>query len=676
MKTFEIEIKNPTGLHARPAKTFVNLAKQYTSKVTVFHNDKKANGKSLISLLTLGVERGSLIRVEIEGDDEDTAKTALYEGIEAGLGEEEIIEAQTPPQAEKATKQSPPPPTPQEEDGDFRGIPASPGIAIGKAFQYKKPEFVVDDKSCGQVSEEKARLREAIKTAKTQLNNLNEQMLTSGATQEAAIFEVHIELLSDEELLESISNQIETGQSAAKSLQQVIDDRARTLSGLSDPVLAGRASDLYDVGYRVLRNMLGEEVETAVLPDTPVIIFARDLSPSDTVSLDADKVLGFCTSEGGPTSHTAIIARALGIPAIVGAGSQILKINPDTQVILDGKKGIVFSAPTQKEIEKAKKDQIQENTRQARMKEIAANPAVTVDGHRVEVVSNIGSHADSEKALQMGAEGVGLLRTEFLFLERTTPPTEEEQLNVYSQILDTMHGLPVVVRTLDVGGDKPIPYIKTPPEENPFLGVRGIRLGLANPGILREQITALLKAAKHGDLHIMFPMISDLDELHQAVKVVNQIKAELGVSQVKIGIMIEVPSAALLADMFAQEVDFFSIGTNDLTQYTLATDRMHGTLSKKLDGLHPAVLRLIAQTVAGAHQYGKWVGVCGELGSDPTAVPVLVGLGVDELSVSVPAIPEVKAIIRELNYQQAQEIAKQSLQCRTPGEVRALVNSK
>ncbi len=673
MKILDIEIKNPTGLHARPAKTFVNLAKQYDSKVAVFHNDKKANGKSLISLLTLGVESGAQIHIEVEGEDEDQALEAIKAEIEAGLGEGEHISQAEPVQVEATAPETAAPQEQATAENQFRGISASPGFAIGEIFQFKKPDLVIEEKASGRKEEEKNRLYEAIKTAKSQLKKLNQQMLDSGATQEAAIFDVHIELLSDEEILAEIEQQLDSGQSAAKSFQYVIDQKSKFLAGLSDPVLSGRAADLYDVGYRVLRIMLGEEVASIELPDHPVIISARDLSPSDTVSMDATKVLGFCTSEGGPTSHTAIIARALGIPAVVGIDDEILGVASGTQVILDGKEGFVLVDPTAAEVGQARQDQQDEITRQEQMKAIAADPAVTQDGHRVEVVANIGGAEEAEKALQMGAEGVGLLRTEFLFLERTTPPTEQEQVEVYSTILKTMGAQPVVVRTLDVGGDKPIPYIQTPQEENPFLGLRGIRLGLANLDILREQLTALLKSAQHGNLHIMFPMISDVDELCKALNVVAEVRDEQHAESVKVGIMIEVPSAALLADKFAQKVDFFSIGTNDLTQYTLATDRMHGSLSKNLDGLHPAVLRLIAQTVEGAHKHGKWVGVCGELGSDPVAVPVLLGLCVDELSVSVPAIPEVKAIIRGMDFESAQKLAAKALECSTAAQVRKLV---
>ena len=668
MKKLDIEINNPTGLHARPAKIFVNLAKQYESKVAVSHNEKTANGKSLISMLTLGVECGSHIRIDIEGEDEAQAMAAISEAIESGLGEEELIEETKAKEPASLPKSEPV----EVDEHSVQGTAASPGIVVGEVFQFRKPEFVVEEKSSLRVEEEKTRLQDAIVTAKSQLRHLHEQMLSSGATQEAAIFDVHEELLTDQEIIESVTARIDAGNSAAKSVQQVVDEKAKTLAALSDPLLSGRAADLYDIGYRLLRIMLGEEAAPQEFPDHAVIVVARDLTPSDTVSFDKDKVLGFCTSEGGPTSHTAIIARALGIPAVVGAGVRVLEIPSGAEIILDGKTGQITLEPQAADKERAQKTQDLEAARQAHMRSIAADPAVTQDGHRVEVVANIGGLADAQQAGEMGAEGVGLLRTEFLFLERATPPTVQEQQDVYAGILDAMQGLPVVVRTLDVGGDKPIPYIKTPAEENPFLGVRGIRLSLLNPALLQEQIEALLGAAAHGDLHIMFPMVSDLSELKKAIEVVNVHKKKLGVDNVKLGIMIEVPSAALLADVLAPQVDFFSIGTNDLTQYTLATDRMHGVLSKNLDGLHPAVLRLIAHTVEGAHKHGKWVGVCGELGSDPCAVPILVGLGVDELSVSVPAIPEVKAVVRSLKMEDARQLAQDALLCETALQVRNL----
>ncbi|MBT3190673.1 MAG: phosphoenolpyruvate--protein phosphotransferase [Anaerolineae bacterium] len=679
MKQLEIVIQNPTGLHARPAKIFVNLAKQYQSDIRVFHGEKKANAKSLISMLTLGVQSGSGIRIEVEGEDEDAAIVAIEEAIAGGLGEEELIE-QVATETETAQGEEKPIKGKQAQNESdaplpenmIQGIAGAPGIAIGPIYHLKRTEIKVEE-TFESESEEKNQLQEAIEKAKGQVMRLHAQMLAQNASSEAAIFDVHLELLDDVELLDAVLEKINQKQSAAFAWQTTIDARAEMVAGLDDPLLAARAADLHDVGYRVLRILVGVDGPAIRFPDHPVIVVADDLSPSDTVSLDRDKVLGFCTASGGPTAHTAIIARALSLPAIVSAGERILTLGDGPTVILNGDTGLLTLDPTEDEIAQAKSLQQAGQKLRHEAQQKATDPAVTVDGHRVEIVANIGGVAGAQDAMKSGAEGVGLLRTEFLFLERISPPTEEEQFAVYRDIAKTMQGLPIIVRTLDVGGDKPLPYIKMPEEANPFLGVRGIRLCMARPEILREQIRAVLRATKYGKLRIMFPMVSDLSEWHEARALVEEVRAELGTDPVEMGIMIEVPSAAVMADVFAEHVDFFSVGTNDLTQYTLAMDRMHPQLAGKSDGLHPAVLRLINTTVQAAHKAGKWVGVCGELGADPEAVPILVGLGVDELSVTVPAIPTVKAQVRVLKYEEAQILAKKALSCGTASEVRELV---
>ena len=679
MKQLEIVIQNPTGLHARPAKIFVNLAKQYQSDIRVFHGEKKANAKSLISMLTLGVQSGSGIRIEVEGEDEDAAIVAIEEAIAGGLGEEELIE-QVATETETAQGEEKPIKGKQAQNESdaplpenmIQGIAGAPGIAIGPIYHLKRTEIKVEE-TFESESEEKNQLQEAIEKAKGQVMRLHAQMLAQNASSEAAIFDVHLELLDDVELLDAVLEKINQQQSAAFAWQTTIDARAEMVAGLDDPLLAARSADLHDVGYRVLRILVGVDGPAIRFPDHPVIVVADDLSPSDTVSLDRDKVLGFCTASGGPTAHTAIIARALSLPAIVSAGERILTLGDGPTVILNGDTGLLTLDPTEDEIAQAKSLQQAGQKLRHEAQQKATDPAVTVDGHRVEIVANIGGVAGAQDAMKSGAEGVGLLRTEFLFLERISPPTEEEQFAVYRDIAKTMQGLPIIVRTLDVGGDKPLPYIKMPEEANPFLGVRGIRLCMARPEILREQIRAVLRATKYGKLRIMFPMVSDLSEWHEARALVEEVRAELGTDPVEMGIMIEVPSAAVMADVFAEHVDFFSVGTNDLTQYTLAMDRMHPQLAGKSDGLHPAVLRLINTTVQAAHKAGKWVGVCGELGADPEAVPILVGLGVDELSVTVPAIPTVKAQVRVLKYEEAQILAKKALSCGTASEVRELV---
>lgn len=677
MQELELLINNPTGLHARPAKVFVNTAKQFKADIRVFHGEKKANAKSLISMLTLGVESGGQIRIVVDGEDEHNALQSLQEIIAAGLGEEALLEkTSAEPALAQKTKLDSRDGIPAPSSGQqLRGIAAAPGIAIGPVFQYKKTSLKIEETFSGS-SEEQNRLQQAIETARGQLASLRERMLAEAAASEAAIFEVHLELLDDPDLLDAVLVKIERRQSAAQAWQSTIDSRAKILSGLDDPLLAARAADLHDVGYRVLRVLVHAEDGDVRLPDHPVVLLAEDLSPSDTASLDKAKVLGFCTALGGPTSHSAIIARALALPAVVSAGEGLLSLANKSTVILDGDTGIVTIDPDADAVAKAQADQRTKQSHRAEAEKSAFEPATTRDGHRLEVVANIGGLSDARQAYESGAEGVGLLRTEFLFLDRAEAPTEQEQFEVYRDIARAMQSQPVIVRSLDIGGDKPLPYVKVPPEQNPFLGERGIRLCLARPELFREQLRAILRAAAYGQLRIMFPMVADLSEWRAARDLVEELRAESNAPRVGLGIMIEVPSAALMADVFAPEVDFFSIGTNDLTQYTLAMDRMHPGLSGKSDGLHPAVLRLIAATVEAAHKAGKWVGVCGELGADPHAVPILVGLGVDEFSVSVPAIPILKAQIRSLNLSQAQALAQKALHCATAQEVRALSTSE
>jgi phosphocarrier protein FPr len=671
MKQLDIVIKNPTGLHARPAKEFVNHAKKFKSDIRVHHGAKKANAKSLISMLTLGVEPGSEIRIIVDGVDEVEAMAALETAVVSGLGEGDHIAANNKAKAVEPEKPKAAPPAPPTAENEIRGIAAAPGIAIGPVFQFKKKELEVEETFAGS-SEEKNRLQEAIEHARGQLGALRKEMLVREATAEAAIFDVHLEILDDPDLLDNVLLMIDEEQGAAQAWQATIESRAKLVAGLNDPLLAARSADLHDVGYRVLRLLVGADGQGHKLPDHPVVIMAEDLAPSDTAALDKEKVLGFGTAVGGPTAHSAIIARALSLPAVVSAGEAVLDIPEGTMVILNGDTGILTLNPDEAALAKAKAAQEKWLAQRAAAQKMAADPAITQDGHRVEIAANIGGVADAEKAMASGAEGVGLLRTEFLFLERTEPPTEDEQFDVYRGIAEAMQGLPVIIRTLDIGGDKPLPYIDVPPEANPFLGERGIRLCLNRPELLRQQLRAILRAAEYGQIRIMFPMVSDISEWRAARAMVEEVRAELNAPAVELGIMIEVPSAALMADAFAPEIDFFSVGTNDLTQYTLAMDRMHPSLAGKSDGLHPAVLRLISMTVKAAHECGKWVGVCGELGADLQAGPILVGLGVDELSVTVPSIATVKANVRSMTLEEAKRLAERALKCSTAAEVRAI----
>lgn len=675
----ELVIRNRTGLHARPAKEFVNLAKRFAADIRVHHGGRKANGKSLVSLLTLGVKRGSAIRIEAEGADREAALAALAEAVHAGLGEgveQEGSEAAAPA-LPSAPDTAPAPHAAVEADAPrdprlCRGIAAAPGLALGPIHHLRPAPAAPAAVPRGAPAEERARLGTALATARLELVGVRDRLqrvLADRGAAELGVFEAHAELLEDPELVAAAEGRIAGGEDAAAAWTGAVELRAAAVAELGDALLAARAADLRDVGQRVARILAGD-AEDARLPSHPVVIVAPELSPSQTTSFVAGNVLGLCTAGGGPTSHAAILARALGLPSVVSAGADVLSWPEGTPVILDGDAGTVLRDPDPGERAGAGRQQTARAERRRAELRDAARPAVTLDGRRVEVAANVGSAAEARRAAEAGAEGVGLLRTEFLFLDRIAPPDEDEQRAVYAEVAAAMRGLPVIVRTLDVGGDKPLAYLPMPVEANPFLGVRGLRLCLARPELLRGQLRAIVRAAGAGRLRIMFPMVADVGELRAARAVLAEVAAAEGGPALEVGVMIEIPAAALLADVLAAEVDFFSIGSNDLSQYTLAMDRGHPSLAAQADGLHPAVLRLVARTVEEAHAAGKWVGLCGELGADPAAVPILVGLGVDELSVNVPALAAVKARIRSLSYEEARAVAARAVRCSTAAEVR------
>jgi multiphosphoryl transfer protein len=660
----DVAVGNPTGLHARPATVFVTLAKEFESQVRVRYGDKVANGKSMASLLKLGVECGGVLRVMVQGPDEAQALQSLREIVESGLGEAEEegpLEAIRPAYEWEA-----------EPGGTvIPGVPASPGLAIGPLRYLKRSKFVVE-RLAKDPEVEEGRLKQAIEAARVELNNLYQEVRVKSGQDKATIFLAHAEFLDDPEMIADVQAEIQSGSSAGWAWQQAIEKRVEELSDLKDPLIAGRAVDLGDVGTRVLRLLAHSLEEEPDLPGEPVILAAEDLTPSDTAGLDPAYILGFCTAGGGPTSHSAIIARSLGIPAIVGMGPAALHMPEDAQVILDGDRGNLYIDPSPATLETARQAQQHlEELRQAE-KLRCYEPALMVDGYRVEVVANIGLVPEAAQAVNAGGEGIGLLRTEFLFLERESPPSEQEQFEAYREMVQALNGLPIIIRTLDIGGDKQIPYLNLPAEDNPFLGIRGIRLCLARPDLFRPQLRAIYRAAEYGPVKIMFPMISTLEDLQAAKTFAAEVRWELEAPSVDIGIMVEVPSAVLMAEEFAQEVDFFSVGTNDLTQYTLAMDRVHPMLAKQADGLHPAVLRMIDRTVQAAKSAGKWVGVCGGIAGDPRGAVILAGLGVTELSVAIPSIAAIKAQIRRLSFEKAQALARQALACRTAAEVREL----
>ena len=660
----DAKIVGSAGMHARPATMFVEVASQFQSDVRVQYGTKIANGKSMAALLKLGTPGGETIRIIASGADAEAALKALKEAVDSGLGDVEEVR-ETISEEDKWV--------PESAGHALAGVSASPGIAIGPLYQFQTTHIVVEDNPKDVASEELA-LKRAIATANEQISEIYEQVKSQSGKGEAAIFRAHLALLNDAEIFLEVCTQIENGHSAAWSWQQAIERRSVELKQIENERLAERAADLHDIGQRVLRLLAGAEHGAPRLPDEPVILSADDLTPSDTAQLDPKRILGLCTASGGPSAHTAIIARWLDIPCVVGAGAAALEVKTGTLCILDGSAGKLYIEPSAEDIESAKRFQVDMANRRDQEYATRYEPAVLSDGHRVEVVANIGKAAEAAAAVEAGAEGIGLMRTEFLFLDRDTPPSEDEQFEAYSEMTRALNGLPLILRTLDIGGDKIASYISLPEEENPFLGVRGIRLCLRQPGIFLPQLRAIYRASKTGPIKIMFPMISTLEDLIAAKDVAEQVRKELDVPPVEIGIMVEVPSTVLMAPEFAKQVDFFSIGTNDLTQYTLAMDRMHAALAKNVDGLHPAVLRMIDMTVRAAKGAGKWVGVCGGVAGDPIGAAILTGLGVAELSMSLPSIAAVKASLRKIKLADAQNLARKALACSTAPEVRQLTH--
>jgi multiphosphoryl transfer protein len=673
----DVEVTGGTGLHARPAAVFVALAKQFRCDIRVYHDGKSANGKSMVSMLRLGVERGGIITITADGPDAAKAIQMLQDAVADGLGEE--VETPRPEPASDQeipdgdTPVMPAAPETMDEPGLIQGIAAAPGIAVAPIHQFRKGPQAVIERHAVDAGAERADLDHAIDRAGAELEELHRTINQRAGEAEARIFLAHREFLEDPDLVEAARFRIDqSGESAAFAWREAVEERANELAALPDPLLAARASDLRDVGARVLRLLVRSNEEKAPLPDHEIILVAEDLAPSDTAALDPDLVKGICTALGGPNSHTAILARSLDIPAVVGCGREVLELADGVTAVLDGGRGTVFPDPDAARLDLARQAQGAAGTRLAEVREEAYRPAITVDGHRVEVAANIGAVPEASRTVEAGGEAVGLLRTEFLFQDRADPPGEDEQFEAYRAMAEALGGLPLIIRTLDAGGDKPLPYIAMAHEDNPFLGQRGIRLSFAMPNLFRSQIRAILRAASYGEIKIMFPMITSVHEFRRARGMVEEIRRELDAPQVDVGIMVEVPSSAVMADQLAREVDFFSIGANDLTQYTLAMDRGHPALAKQADGLHPAVLRMVDQTVRAAHGEGKWVGVCGNLAADPAAAPILIGLDVDELSVGIPNIPALKAQIRDMAYEDAKELARRALACSAAAEVRAL----
>jgi phosphoenolpyruvate-protein phosphotransferase len=648
------------GLHARPATAFVEAAKGFDAEVIVRHGTKRANGKSLAALLRLGVKAGGAVRISARGPQAEAALAALKRLIEEREDEEIVPGAPThgwSPRAAGAT---------------VRGLAASPGLAIGPLRLLRQRRIVVE--RCAKDPErERGRLEEAISTARAELQELYLEVRQKSGAAGAAIFLAHAEFLADPDLLARAERRIAQGESAGWAWRETIEAEADSLAKLDDPLLAARATDLRDVGTRVLRRLAGVIEEEPELPGEPVILLAEDLTPSDAAALDPARVLGFCTARGGPTSHAAIIARSLGIPAVVGAGPAAMNQPDGARAVLDGDNGVLYVDPSEDDLREARAAQSSLADLRGAEHRTRYEPAITTDGVRIEVVANTGLAKEAAQAVEAGGEGIGLMRSEFLFLERDTPPSEDEQYAAYREAVEALAGLPMILRTLDIGGDKVVPYLDLAAEDNPFLGIRGIRLCLAYPELFKTQLRAIFRAAAHGPIKIMYPMIAGLSDLREARAITEQVRRDLGAERLEVGIMIEVPSAVMMAPELAAEVDFFSIGTNDLTQYVLAMDRGHPLLARQADGLHPAVLRMIDQTVRATAGKDTWVGVCGGVAGEPLGAVILIGLGVVELSVSIPSIAAIKARVRNVSMADARNLARRALACDTAEAVRALV---
>jgi phosphoenolpyruvate-protein phosphotransferase (PTS system enzyme I) len=566
--------------------------------------------------------------------------------------------------------------------GFLQGIAASNGIAIAKAYKLVEPDFSFEKKTIEAPAEEIARFQSALQTAKAELTKIRDHAGTELGADKAAIFDAHLLVLSDPELISPIEDKIKTENvNAEHALKETADMFISMFESMENEYMKERAADIRDVTKRVMAHLLGVQIPNPSTVAEEVVIVAEDLTPSDTAQLNRQFVKGFTTNIGGRTSHSAIMARSMEIPAVVGTKAATEEINNGDIVVVDGLKGEVHYNPTPEVLEAYQKIQEDYEKQKAEWAKLVNEKTVTADGHHVELAANIGTPKDLKGVIENGGEGVGLYRTEFLYMDRDQLPTEEEQFTAYKAVLEGMEGKPVVVRTLDIGGDKELPYLNLPKEMNPFLGFRAIRLCLEEQDIFRTQLRALLRASIYGNLKIMFPMIATLVEFREAKAMLEEEKTKLvneGIQvaeHIELGIMVEIPSTAVLADQFAKEVDFFSIGTNDLIQYTMAADRMNQQVSYLYQPYNPSILRLVKMVIDAAHKEGKWAGMCGEMAGDETAIPLLLGLGLDEFSMSASSILKARSLMRQLNRVDMEKLALSVLDMSTTEEVVDAVNN-
>ncbi|MEE3625792.1 phosphoenolpyruvate--protein phosphotransferase [Nitrospirillum sp. BR 11752] len=670
------------GLHARPAAVLAAAAKPFAAAVHLVAQGRRANAKSAVAAMSLGLRHGDALTVVGEGADATAAVAAVADAIAAGLGETPVpppaaLPVPSLPSAAVPPPDEPPalevqPPFAPGETAVIRAVTAAPGLALGRAFRLEDEEVEVPASGRGAEAE-RTLLAAALKRVRARLGAAVAQSEAAGQAQRRDIFRAHLAILDDPELLDEALAAISGGEAAGVAWRAATDRRATALRALGNPRMAERAADLIDLRRQVMLALAGREPQPVILPQGAILV-AEELMPSQLSNLDAGRLAGFCTARGGPTSHVAILAASMGVPALVAGGAAVLRIPDDAPLILDADRGLLHVQPPAEDLARLERETGQRQARTEANLRAAAADCVMADGTRIEVYTNVGKVADAVKGVAKGAEGCGLLRTEFLFLDRQTAPDEDEQAAQYQAVATALAGRPLIIRTLDVGGDKPLPYLPLPREENPILGLRGVRIGLRRPEILRTQLRAILRVRPVGQCRIMVPMVATLDEVRAVRDMLDQEREALGhAPPVQLGVMVETPAAAVTADQLATEADFLSIGTNDLTQYVLAMDRGNPDLAARLDALHPAVLRLIRQTAEGAARHGRWVGVCGALASDPAAAPLLVGLGVTELSATPPAIPDIKAALRPLDKAACAALAREALAQESAAAVRSLL---
>ena len=668
----------PDGIHARPAGLIAETVRNYRAEVRLQARGRTVSARGAVGVMGLGVRGGDTVTILGAGEDAEAAVEAVAALLQGETPSTSDAEGRPVSQAEAPAAQAQAA-APKEALADFRpgaevvlrGVAAAPGAAVGTAARMQQAAFDLSETGAGSAAESE-RLTQALSKAEAGLRAaLDEAAGKPGPAH--AILSAHLAFLQDPEVRDRAQALVGAGKTAARAWHDAIEEQVVVLRGLGDARMAERADDLRDVEERVLAALAGRSEAARTLPEGAVLV-AEDLLPSQVAGLAAGRIAGICTAGGGPTSHVAILAASMGIPALMAVGPDVLRVPDGAPVILDADAGVLRVFPP-KETAEARRSAIATARARAEADLAAAHEDCrTADGVRIEVVANLGGVADVAGALAHGAEGSGLLRSEFLFLDRAAAPTEDEQAAEYQAIATALGGRPLIVRTLDAGADKALPYLNMPAEANPELGVRGIRLCLARPELLRAQLRAILKVQPAGQCRIMLPMVADLAELRAARAMLEEEKAKLGrADAVQLGIMVEVPSAAMMAEVLAADADFFSVGTNDLTQYVLAMDRLNPALARHMDALHPAVLRLIARTVEGARAHGRWVGVCGGLASVALAAPVLIGLGVTELSATAAAIPRIKAFVRRLDMAACAKAAQAALAQTSAEAVRAML---